>query len=498
MPRPGRSTYGDQKPPYSYISLTFMAIQNSEEKMLTLNDIYKFIMDRFPYYRKNTQRWQNSLRHNLSFNDCFIKIPRRPDKPGKGSYWALHPNSGDMFENGSFLRRRKRFKLNGRRMITANGTRIDHHHENDLKNYDSDSMDEKMNPFGHHLIDHDIDHHHQRHHPIMKSSNQKSLSKNDKVKTTSTTTATNINGQTKMVKSSSFAKQSFSIEHLIGPEKDSATTIKPNQLSDLIVNRTADVSATAAAIQAALSASVSNHSLFLSSGHHQHHHSHHNHHPQSQQQQSFRTETGNASLRSISSSSAASAVTNGQNSPTNTSSSVTNAAAAIAALNPLSWTTSPYAMAAVAAASLSQLNAAGCNGAGLNQSNIPLSMEFPQLFNASLLNNNGNNNDNNNAAMTNNNNISDSFQTTLANLSFVRQNFFQNIPHFQTFAVAAAAAAAQADHAAALLRAAGSATLTPPPNSTPSPPIRVDSVSSQTSTRSSSLLNILDDAIAFK
>lgn len=105
-------TYGDQKPPYSYISLTFMAIQSSKEKMLTLNEIYKFIMDRFPYYRKNTQRWQNSLRHNLSFNDCFIKIPRRPDRPGKGSYWALHPSCGDMFENGSFLRRRKRFKLN--------------------------------------------------------------------------------------------------------------------------------------------------------------------------------------------------------------------------------------------------------------------------------------------------------------------------------------------------------------------------------------------------
>ncbi|XP_032870827.1 forkhead box protein B1 [Amblyraja radiata] len=111
MPRPGRNTYSDQKPPYSYISLTAMAIQSSPEKMLPLSEIYKFIMDRFPYYRENTQRWQNSLRHNLSFNDCFIKIPRRPDQPGKGSFWALHPNCGDMFENGSFLRRRKRFKV---------------------------------------------------------------------------------------------------------------------------------------------------------------------------------------------------------------------------------------------------------------------------------------------------------------------------------------------------------------------------------------------------
>uniref|UniRef100_A0A3P8RMN4 Forkhead box B2 n=1 Tax=Amphiprion percula TaxID=161767 RepID=A0A3P8RMN4_AMPPE len=111
MPRPGKNSYSDQKPPYSYISLTAMAIQNSGDKMLPLSDIYKFIMDRFPYYRENTQRWQNSLRHNLSFNDCFIKIPRRPDQPGKGSFWALHPDCGDMFENGSFLRRRKRFKV---------------------------------------------------------------------------------------------------------------------------------------------------------------------------------------------------------------------------------------------------------------------------------------------------------------------------------------------------------------------------------------------------
>ncbi|XP_054858908.1 forkhead box protein B1 [Eublepharis macularius] len=111
MPRPGRNTYSDQKPPYSYISLTAMAIQSAPEKMLPLSEIYKFIMERFPYYRENTQRWQNSLRHNLSFNDCFIKIPRRPDQPGKGSFWALHPSCGDMFENGSFLRRRKRFKV---------------------------------------------------------------------------------------------------------------------------------------------------------------------------------------------------------------------------------------------------------------------------------------------------------------------------------------------------------------------------------------------------
>ena len=32
------------------------------------------------------------------------------DRPGKGSYWTLHPDSGNMFENGCYLRRQKRFK----------------------------------------------------------------------------------------------------------------------------------------------------------------------------------------------------------------------------------------------------------------------------------------------------------------------------------------------------------------------------------------------------
>ncbi|KER32971.1 hypothetical protein T265_01062 [Opisthorchis viverrini] len=98
------------KPPYSYISLITMAIQNSPARMCTLSEIYQFIIDLFPYYRQHQQRWQNSIRHSLSFNDCFVKVSRSPDKPGKGSYWTLHPESGNMFENGCYLRRQKRFK----------------------------------------------------------------------------------------------------------------------------------------------------------------------------------------------------------------------------------------------------------------------------------------------------------------------------------------------------------------------------------------------------
>ncbi|XP_066532777.1 hepatocyte nuclear factor 3-beta-like isoform X2 [Hoplias malabaricus] len=109
-PKTYRRSYTHAKPPYSYISLITMAIQQSSSKMLTLSEIYQWIMDLFPFYRQNQQRWQNSIRHSLSFNDCFLKVPRSPDKPGKGSFWTLHPDSGNMFENGCYLRRQKRFK----------------------------------------------------------------------------------------------------------------------------------------------------------------------------------------------------------------------------------------------------------------------------------------------------------------------------------------------------------------------------------------------------
>ncbi|XP_063156279.1 forkhead box protein Q1 [Candoia aspera] len=117
---PGKPYTRRPKPPYSYIALIAMAIRDSAGGRLTLAEINEYLMGRFPFFRGAYTGWRNSVRHNLSLNDCFVKVLRDPARPwGKDNYWMLNPNSEYTFADGVFRRRRKR--LNRPEPIPAAG-----------------------------------------------------------------------------------------------------------------------------------------------------------------------------------------------------------------------------------------------------------------------------------------------------------------------------------------------------------------------------------------
>lgn len=99
----------DVKPTHSYIALIAMAILSNPSKKMILGDIYHYISENFPYYRNKDKSWRNSIRHNLSLNECFIKAGRSEN--GKGNYWAIHPANVEDFANGDFRRRRARRRV---------------------------------------------------------------------------------------------------------------------------------------------------------------------------------------------------------------------------------------------------------------------------------------------------------------------------------------------------------------------------------------------------
>ncbi|CAJ1075917.1 forkhead box protein J1 [Xyrichtys novacula] len=94
------------KPPYSYAILICMAMQASKKSKITLSCIYKWITDNFCYYRHADPTWQNSIRHNLSLNKCFIKVPRQKDEPGKGGFWKIDPQYAERLLSGAYKKRR--------------------------------------------------------------------------------------------------------------------------------------------------------------------------------------------------------------------------------------------------------------------------------------------------------------------------------------------------------------------------------------------------------
>ena len=98
------SSTAEPKPAHSYIGLIALAILSTPERRLVLSDIYQWILDNYNYFHNRGSGWRNSIRHNLSLNDCFMKAGRSAN--GKGHYWTIHPANLEDFLRGDFRRRR--------------------------------------------------------------------------------------------------------------------------------------------------------------------------------------------------------------------------------------------------------------------------------------------------------------------------------------------------------------------------------------------------------
>ncbi|XP_054997796.1 forkhead box protein M1 isoform X2 [Sorex araneus] len=80
-----------ERPPYSYMAMIQFAINSTERKRMTLKDIYAWIEDHFPYFKHIAKPgWKNSIRHNLSLHDMFV---RETSGNGKVSFWTIHPSA---------------------------------------------------------------------------------------------------------------------------------------------------------------------------------------------------------------------------------------------------------------------------------------------------------------------------------------------------------------------------------------------------------------------
>ncbi|KAH9278595.1 Forkhead box protein O1-A [Echinococcus granulosus] len=90
----------------TYSDLIAKAIESYPEKQATLQQIYDYISTNYTYFRERSDPpasagWKNSIRHNLSLHDKFVKCPKASES-SKSSYWRLNANS----LNRPYVRRR--------------------------------------------------------------------------------------------------------------------------------------------------------------------------------------------------------------------------------------------------------------------------------------------------------------------------------------------------------------------------------------------------------
>ncbi|XP_016370293.1 forkhead box protein M1 isoform X3 [Sinocyclocheilus rhinocerous] len=95
-----------ERPPYSYMAMIQFAINSKKNRHMTLKEIYNWIEDHFPYFRNVAKPgWKNSIRHNLSLHDMFV---REPSPDGKISFWTIRPEANRCLTLDQVYKQQKR------------------------------------------------------------------------------------------------------------------------------------------------------------------------------------------------------------------------------------------------------------------------------------------------------------------------------------------------------------------------------------------------------
>lgn len=115
----------------TYYDLIGEAIKSSSTKKMKVSQIYSYIMKNYKMFSNNTDKWQNSIRHALSFNtNLFCKDNESNLLRKKGNYWKLTDQFDYLMSNKNA---RSKFSSTARLRTTHN--RINKKYYNNCKTF---------------------------------------------------------------------------------------------------------------------------------------------------------------------------------------------------------------------------------------------------------------------------------------------------------------------------------------------------------------------------
>ena len=101
-----------------YMEMIAKAFMCSPDKKLLLSNIYSYIQINYADFTSSKMSWRNSVRHNLSVNECFVKSGRSPS--GRGYFWSIHPACIKNFKQGNYQRRAALTEVTKHNSLTFN------------------------------------------------------------------------------------------------------------------------------------------------------------------------------------------------------------------------------------------------------------------------------------------------------------------------------------------------------------------------------------------